>query len=103
MLITFEAYVELVKFPSWGLSTWKAFVNQCLFKQKRGILLELGLLAAGRLGYPGKDRAYCVYDDEVVRLLVWRAEHWLAINMNKRVEDVPKFKSTPSFHEFTLW
>ncbi len=51
MLITGKLTIELVKFPSWGLSTLKAFVNKCLFKPKRGFLLELGLLAAGRLAY----------------------------------------------------
>ncbi len=94
MLITGKLTIKLVKFPS--------CVNKCLFKPKRGFLLELGLLAAGRLGYLEKDWAYCVHDDEVVRLLVWWAERWLGMNMIKRVEDVPKFKSTSSFHEFTM-
>ncbi len=42
---------EFVKFPFWGSLTWAAFVNKWFFIPERDFIFELGLMAAGRLGY----------------------------------------------------
>ncbi len=50
-----RATIEFVKFPSWDPSTWAAFINKSFVIPKGCCAFELGLMAAGRLGYPQKN------------------------------------------------
>ncbi len=55
MRITAKLTIEIVKFPSWVLLTWKAFTNKWFFIPKAGFVFALSLIAAGRFGYLQKD------------------------------------------------
>ncbi len=68
-----EANDRIWQIPVLGFIDLKAFVKSWFFLHKRGIVSELGLMAAGRLGYLQEDWAFLtehgVYADELVRLL----------------------------------
>ncbi len=76
---------HFVKFTSCGLPTWKASVNKWFFIPSGGVVFELVIMAACRLGHMEKGyfTTHVVHEDKIVRVFAWNPERGLVKNTNK--------------------